>query len=36
MLWHNSTLSEWKEWKGWRSVFEKSVNYLKQKVNTKA
>ncbi len=31
ILWHNSTLSEWKEWKGWRNVFEKVLMYLNSK-----
>ncbi|MGZ5242859.1 MAG: polysaccharide deacetylase family protein [Bacteroidia bacterium] len=32
MLWHNSTLSDWQEWKGWRTVFEQTIQYLKAKV----
>ena len=25
-LWHNDSLSDWGEWKGWKKVFEKMVN----------
>ncbi len=32
-LFHNSTLSESEEWKGWRRVFEKTVRYLRNKTN---
>jgi hypothetical protein len=28
ILFHNSTLSETAEWKGWKSVFEKTADYL--------
>lgn len=30
-LLHNNTLSEKAEWKGWRPVFEKTIQYLQQK-----
>jgi len=32
-LFHNSTLSELDEWRGWRQVFEKTVRYLHIKTN---
>ena len=24
-IWHNETLSDWREWKGWRDVYEKII-----------
>jgi hypothetical protein len=24
-IWHNETLSDWREWKGWKSVYEKII-----------
>ncbi|MDQ3073688.1 MAG: polysaccharide deacetylase family protein [Bacteroidota bacterium] len=31
LLWHNSSLSNREEWKGWRAVFDKTVRYLRAK-----
>ncbi len=30
-IWHNESLSDYKEWKGWREVYEKQVEYLNNK-----
>ena len=27
-LWHNDSLSEWGQWRGWREVYLKMVEYL--------
>jgi hypothetical protein len=27
MLWHNDSLSDYEEWKGWRTVFEQALEY---------
>jgi hypothetical protein len=24
-VWHNETLSDWREWKGWKEVYEKVI-----------
>jgi hypothetical protein len=31
-LWHNDSLSNYKEWEGWRKVYVDMVNYVKSKV----
>ncbi|MFI5163880.1 MAG: polysaccharide deacetylase family protein, partial [Bacteroidia bacterium] len=28
-IWHNETLSDWREWKGWRDVYEKVIQIAK-------
>ena len=30
-VWHNETLSEDKEWKGWREVYEEMIKYANLK-----
>ena len=27
-LWHNDSFSEWGQWKGWKSVYEKMIEYI--------
>lgn len=29
-LWHNDSLSEWGQWKGWKPVYERMINYLQE------
>jgi len=29
-LWHNDSLSEWGQWKGWSSIYVKMLEYLKE------
>ncbi len=29
-IWHNESLSDYKEWKGWRKVYEKQIEYIKK------
>lgn len=36
ILLHNNALSEWKEWKGWRTVFEETIRYLHEKAKENA
>jgi len=30
-LWHNETMSDWREWKGWKNVYEEVVKISAQK-----
>jgi hypothetical protein len=30
-IWHNDSLSEWKEWKGWREIYEEMLHVIKEK-----
>jgi hypothetical protein len=30
-LWHNDTLSEWKEWKGWSAIYEEMIKEVREK-----
>jgi hypothetical protein len=30
-IWHNDSLSEWNEWKGWREIYEDMLQVIKEK-----
>jgi hypothetical protein len=30
-VWHNESLSDQMEWKGWREVYEKAMGYIAEK-----
>jgi hypothetical protein len=30
-IWHNDSVSDWKEWKGWKHIYEDMLHYIKEK-----
>ncbi len=30
-IWHNDALSDWKEWKGWKAIYEDMIRTIKEK-----